>query len=176
MNSIVDSTSGVLPTLRVLYLFSGAARKADVHASLAELCKAQSVSLQMSEVDICRDPSMDLLDSALATQYLQQISDSSWDVVIVTPPCSSFSRARCAQPGPRPVRSRLYPLGFPWLSDTHRLLVEQGNEFVFFSFRVCTAALSNSIPFLLEHPEDLGTLFFVNVLRDRRRPRLQSLN
>jgi len=142
----------------VLYLFSGAARKADVRASLAELCKAQSVSLQMSEVDICRDPSMDLLDSALATQYLQQISDSSWDVVILTPPCSSFSRARCAQPGPKPVRSRLYPLGFPWLSDAHRLLVEQGNEFIFFSFQVCTAALSNSIPFLLEHPEDLGAM------------------
>ena len=100
---------------------------------------------------------MDLLDSSVAERCLREIENSEWDVVLVTPPCSTFSRARCVQPGPRPLRSRLYPLGFPWLSDAHRTVVEQGNEFVSFSFRICTAALSNSIPFLLEHPEDLGT-------------------
>ena len=117
---------------------------------------AQSVSLVMTEVDICRDPNMDLLDSAVAERCLQEVTNSEWDVVLVTPPCSSFSRARCVQPGPRPLRSRLYPLGFPWLSAEHRTVVEEANQFIFFSFKVCTAALSNSIPFLLEHPEDLG--------------------
>ena len=111
----------------------------------------------MSEIDICRDPSMDLLDSATADRCLHEILNSEWDVVLVTPPCSTFSRARCVQPGPRPLRSRLYPLGFPWLSDSHRALVEHGNQLVSFSFSVCTSALQNSIPFLLEHPEDLGT-------------------
>ena len=110
----------------------------------------------MSEIDICRDPSMDLLDSTTATRCLTEIQNSEWDVVLVTPPCNTFSRARCVQPGPRPLRSRLYPLGFPWLSDSHRALVEHGNQLVSFSFSVCTAALQNSIPFLLEHPEDLG--------------------
>ena len=100
---------------------------------------------------------MDLLDSSVAERCLREIENYEWDVVLVTPPCSTFSRARCVQPGPRPLRSRLYPLGFPWLSDAHRTVVEQGNEFVSFSFRICAAALSNSIPFLLEHPEDLGT-------------------
>ena len=110
----------------------------------------------MAEIDICRDPSMDLLDSATADRCLHEIPNSEWDVVLVTPPCSTFSRARCVQPGPRPLRSRLYPLGFPWLSDSHRALVEHGNQLVSFSFGVCTSALQNSIPFLLEHPEDLG--------------------
>ena len=117
---------------------------------------AQSVSLMLTEVDICRDPNMDLLDSAVAERCLQEVTNSEWDVVLVTPPCSSFSRARCVQPGPRPLRSRLYPLGFPWLSAEHRTVVEEANQFIFFSFKVCAAALSNSIPFLLEHPEDLG--------------------
>ena len=35
--------------------------------------------------------------------------------------------------------------------------MEHGNQLVSFSFRFCTSALQNSIPFLLEHPEDLGT-------------------
>ena len=140
----------------MLYLFSGPSRKSDVRHSLGELCKERDITLEMFEVDICRDPSMDLLDSSVAERCLREIENSEWDVVLVTPPCSTFSRARCVQPGPRPLRSRLYPLGFPWLSDAHRTVVEQGNEFVSFSFRICTAALSNSIPFLLEHPEDPG--------------------
>ena len=141
----------------MLYLFSGPSRKSDVRHALGELCKERDITLEMFEVDICRDPSMDLLDSSVAERCLREIENYEWDVVLVTPPCSTFSRARCVQPGPRPLRSRLYPLGFPWLSDAHRTVVEQGNEFVSFSFRICTAALSNSIPFLLEHPEDLGT-------------------
>ena len=108
----------------------------------------------MSEIDICRDPSMDLLDEAVAKRALQQIRDGSWDVVIVTPPCNTFSRVRFVQPGPKPVRSRLYPLGFPWLSDNLLELARQGNQFVDFSFQVCFATLDAHANFLLEHPED----------------------
>ncbi|CAE7269737.1 unnamed protein product, partial [Symbiodinium sp. CCMP2592] len=129
---------------------------ADVRAWLEVLCTSQNIILEMSEVDICRDPSMDLLDSAVADRCLLQVQNSEWDVVLVTPPCNTFSRARCVQPGPRPLRSRIYPAGFPWLSDSHRAAADNGNQFVSFSFQICTAALSNSIPFLLEHPEDLG--------------------
>ncbi|CAE7417322.1 unnamed protein product [Symbiodinium sp. CCMP2592] len=130
--------------------------RADVRAWLEVLCTSQNILLEMSEVDICRDPSMDLLDSAVADRCLLQVQNSEWDVVLVTPPCNTFSRARCVQPGPRPLRSRIYPAGFPWLSDSHRAAADNGNQFVSFSFQICTAALSNSIPFLLEHPEDLG--------------------
>ncbi|CAE7206607.1 unnamed protein product [Symbiodinium sp. CCMP2592] len=136
--------------------FTRAESKADVRAWLEVLCTSQNIILEMSEVDICRDPSMDLLDSAVADRCLLQVQNSEWDVVLVTPPCNTFSRARCVQPGPRPLRSRIYPAGFPWLSDSHRAAADNGNQFVSFSFQICTAALSNSIPFLLEHPEDLG--------------------
>ena len=101
----------------MLYLFAGESRKADVRHYLEEFCDLAQVCLEISEMDICRDPSMDLLNEAIAKRALQQIRDGSWDVVIVTPPCNTFSRVRFVQPGPKPVRSRLYPLGFPWLSD-----------------------------------------------------------
>ena len=78
------------PSLRVLYLFAGPARKSDVRSFLEELCGARAVTLTMSEIDICRDPSMDLLDSATADRCLHEILNSEWDVVLVTPPCSFF--------------------------------------------------------------------------------------
>ncbi|CAE7331023.1 unnamed protein product, partial [Symbiodinium pilosum] len=121
-----------------------------------DFCDLAQVDLKISEMDICRDPSMDLLDEATAKRALQQIRDGSWDVVIVTPPCNTFSRVRFAQPDPKPVRSRLYPLGFPWLSDNLLEFARQGNQFIDFSFQVCFATLDAHADFLLEHPEDLG--------------------
>ena len=140
----------------MLCLFAGEPRKADVRHYLQDFCDLAQVVLEISEVDICRDPSMDLLDETTAKRALQQIRDGSWDVVIVTPPCNTFSRVRFVQPGPKPVRSRLYPLGFPWLSDNLLELARQGNQFVDFSFQVCFATLDVRADFLLEHPEDLG--------------------
>ena len=140
----------------MLYLFAGESRKADVRHYLEEFCDLAQVGLEISEMDICRDPSMDLLDEAIAKRALQQIRDGSWDVVIVTPPCNTFSRVRFVQPGPKPVRSRLYPLGFPWLSDNLLELGRQGNQFIDFSLQVCFATLDVRADFLLEHPEDLG--------------------
>ena len=110
----------------------------------------------MSEVDISRDPSMDLLDATVAQRCLREVREHQWDVILVTPPCNTFSRVRFVQPGPKPVRSRLYPLGFPWLSNELRNLADQGNVFVSFSFEICQAALDVHSAFLLEHPEDLG--------------------
>ena len=139
----------------MLYLFAGESRKADVRHYLQGFCDLAQVVLEISEMDICRDPSMDLLDET-AKRALQQIRDGSWDVVIVTPPCNTFSRVRFVQPGPKPVRSRLYPLGFPWLSDNLLELARQGNQFIDFFFQVCFATLDARADFLLEHPEDLG--------------------
>ena len=123
---------------------------------LQGLCEKHSVSLVLSELDICRDPTMDLLDDEVATRCLAEVRSNQWDVILVTPPCSTFSRVRFVQPGPKPLRSRLYPLGFPWLSNKLQMQADQGNQFVHFSFRICEAALEVRADFLLEHPEDLG--------------------
>jgi hypothetical protein len=39
---------------------------------------------------------------------------------LASPPCNAFSRIRGHGPGPRPIRSRLYVKGFPWLSRADR--------------------------------------------------------
>ena len=65
-------------------------RKADVRHYLQEFCGLAQVDLAISEMDVCRDPSVDLLDEAIAKRALEQIRDGSWDVVIVTPPVTPF--------------------------------------------------------------------------------------
>ena len=85
------------------------------------------------------------------------------DLRLVTPPCSSFSRAVWASNlGPRPVRCTRYPEGFPWLSEKGRAKAGLGNALVSFAWRVlgrvhrmdqerlCTG--------FCEHPEDLGRI------------------
>ncbi|CAE6925361.1 unnamed protein product [Symbiodinium sp. CCMP2592] len=67
---------------RTTRLTSMARRAADVRAWLEVLCTSQNIILEMSEVDICRDPSMDLLDSAVADRCLLQVQNSEWDVVL----------------------------------------------------------------------------------------------
>ena len=97
-------------TLRVLYLFAGKPRKADVRFWLSQICEAAGTELPLHEVDIRRDATMDLLDEQLAKQFRSQIEAGEWGAVIVTPPCNTFSRARYSSrcPGPRPTRSTLH--------------------------------------------------------------------
>ena len=92
---------------------------------LQALCDEFGVSLVMSELDICPDPAMDLLDESIAERGLQEVLAKQWDVVLVTPPCAMLLRVCFVQPGPKPLRSRLYLLGFPWLSNE---LPEQASQ------------------------------------------------
>ena len=59
-------------------------------------------------------------------------------------------------PGPRPLRNINWPRGFPWLSDKHKLVVEEANLFVDRCIIACNVCHSSGGKFILEHPEDLG--------------------
>ena len=145
-------------TLRVLYLFAGAQRKADVREHLQDLCRTDSVGLHFEEIDVLRDPiKHNLLDDSVWQSVLDQISAKKFDVVITTPPCDTFSRVQWSNSaGPRPVRSRQYPWGFPWLSGKNLKRCEAGNTLVRRSFEAMWTAFQAKAGTLLEHPEDLG--------------------
>ena len=132
VSSIVDSASSLpavpcpatppamveppTKTFHVLYIFAGEPRKADIKAELKGIAAANSLVVSVEEVDICRGSGHDLLDDRIFNIYLYKIRQRHYDVVIVTPPCNTFSRARCNKgTGPPPIRSRDYPWGFPWL-------------------------------------------------------------
>ena len=116
--------------------------------------------LHFVEFDILRDSSQDLSKGPLWESIYSQIDRGEWDVLILTPPCGTFTRARhnytADWTGPRPLRDLNHPFGFPWLGSADRKKAEQGN---FFAERCIEAAERQSKVgkfWFFEHPEDLG--------------------
>ena len=147
--------------LRVLYLFCGVPRRSDIHACLRRLSKKGGFTLEVKEVDIERSSDDDLSSEDLWRQLLDEVQSGRWDVIVLSPPCNTFSRARCQwqkHPGPRPVRNSSYPWGFLWLSDSNHKLVQQHNFFILQCIKTCQEAVRTHSYFLLEHPEDLGAV------------------
>ncbi len=85
-------------TLRILYVFAGVQRKADLRFFLEVLQGPGGFTLFMKEVDWLRGSDQDVSD------------DDFWDALM------KDSRARSSfLLGPRPIRNALHPWGFPWL-------------------------------------------------------------
>ena len=84
-----------------------------------------------------------------------------YDAILTSPPCGTFSRARWAnRAGPRPLRLRHCPRGFPWLAKDAGQGVELANTFVDFSTDMLAAQFEQSADSMgvMEHPEDLGVV------------------
>ena len=65
--------------------------------------------------------------------------------------------AHAATPnGPKPVRNKAHPHGFPWLEGAGKAEADKGNAMIDFTVRVASALHSHLATFLIEHPEDLG--------------------
>ena len=125
--------------------------------------KRIGVCIQIEEVDIIKDKSHDLTDRKVVTTWMDKIRAGFYDVVLATPPCSTFSRARCANMrGPPPLRSRQFPRGFPWLSKHNKEQADLGNTLmdvmieVYESAEVAERQLGKLVLLFSEHPEDLG--------------------
>ena len=78
--------------------------------------------------------------------------------LVASPPCSTFSRSRSSGlPGPRPLRSRRWPRGFPWLTPRALQSVKDANTLIDFREQAIREQSATSSPYvILEHPEDLG--------------------
>jgi hypothetical protein len=143
--------------ISVLYIFAGEHRKSDVGDLLYTMHISGEAEVNVFEVDLLRSPDHDVTVRVFWDSILARIKLKEWQVVIVTPPCNTHSRARNANNwGPPPVRSKLYPYGYPWLTGVHLQEVELANLFVELTFEACDAAHSVEAAFLIEHPEDLG--------------------
>ena len=97
---------------------------------------------------------------------LATIRAGGYEAILVTPPCSTWSRVRSAnRRGPPMVRSSLYVWGFPWLKGSLQQDVELGNVLILFMIEVLQEVASHPISaqgylvlVLGEHPEDLGAV------------------
>ena len=148
-----------VPLVKVLYLFAGRKRHSDVAAYLKAAEAKGSIRLILKEFDIERSPDHDLTSNSLWQEVFQTLEEGKW-VVIVSPPCNTFSRARFQRrhPGPRPLRTKHWPRGFPWLSNFNKQKVAEANFFVDQCLVACETAANHEGYFILEHPEDLGAI------------------
>ena len=148
--------SGVL---KVMYIFAGHRRKADVHEHLLTLADSFGFTLEMHEFDLLRDEKQNLLDEDFWTQLQKLVLEIRPFCVIATPPCSTYSRARNhydKKPGPRPIRSKEHPRGFPWLSQKDRIKADEGTLLAERTWELFALASSVDAFYLGEFPEDLG--------------------
>lgn len=150
-------------TLRVAYLFSGVKRKASIAEYLQKLCVEEGIGLIVDEIDILiGGKEHDLLDRSSQDALMARIESGDYDVIILSPPCGTWSRANYSGlPGPKPVRGRSHPWGFPNIRPTDRRRADKGNEFIHFSIRSISATQNckrrgRRVMTVLEHPEDLG--------------------
>ena len=58
--------------------------------------------------------------------------------------------------GPKPIRDRQYPRGFPWLEAKSRQLADEGNSLADFTVDLIWAATAAGVILFVEFPDDLG--------------------
>ena len=110
-------------------------------------------------IDIRIGPHLDLTLGSVQQKVLDKIATKKYDAIILSPPCSTFSRAPWSnRNGPRPLRSFCKPRGFDRLTPTEANKAKWGNSMADFSFKVCKLVLGSSTMLLFENPEDLGAL------------------
>ncbi|CAE8650563.1 unnamed protein product, partial [Polarella glacialis] len=151
---------GTKRTLKVLYLFAGVKRKQSVRDCLLKLARGREFGVEVTELDICRQKTVNFARLHVRQKWLSKISAGEFDSVLSTPPCSSFTRAMWANKlGPSPMRSYDHPKGFPWLQGSRKLLAEAGSALADFSFAAVRAqAMHVEASVLMEQPEDLGAV------------------
>jgi hypothetical protein len=126
---------------------------------LNKFCNQRELSLQLVELDIIRNPRINFALDKVRQFWLMKIQSGDFDLVLSSPPCSTFSRAPWANFwGPRPIRSFLNPRGNTWLKWTQRKMAKLGNMLADFSFEALRLQLSTGGMFIKEQPEDLGAL------------------
>ena len=117
------------------------------------------MTVQVEMVDIQVRPYLDVTLPKVREYLLSKISTGQYYAVLLSPPCSTFSRATWAnRKGPRPVRSFVFPRGFKRLTWSERKRADWGNVLADFSFLAFAAQADTEGLALFENPEDLGAV------------------
>ena len=105
----------------------------------------------------------DLSDPVKVGSLVERVRAGEFDAVFMSPPCNTWSRAVHSNKwGPRPLRNKQWPLGFPWLTGKFKDQAKLGNLLVEVCIRICQEISELKHLFVLvvwEHPEDLGAGF-----------------
>lgn len=142
-------------------MYAGPERKASLGQALRQLCTQADVELFLEEWDILCSPDHDLSQESVQEELLRRVRAGLYDYIFMSPPSNTWSRALHSNPwGPRPLRNKFWPRGFPWLEGHFLELARLGNVLVDFCFTICHVISGSKLEYLVkvicEHPEDLG--------------------
>ena len=128
---------------KVLYIFAGEKRQGTIGDFLQQRHRVASYKLDIQEVDILQDRGHDVAQIHVQQALLKSLAEGKIDVLVITPPCSTWSRVRVANlKGPPPLRDYNYPWGYPWLAERWQTDLKLGNLLVLFTIE----ALRSSRP------------------------------
>lgn len=106
---------------------------------------------------------LDLTESWVQEMVLQEIASGRVKAVHMGPPCGTSSRARnipikrkirrAGAPRPKPLRSDVYPDGFPWLTGLAKTKVSKANFLYLFCSKVVDQCEKYKVLFTIENPE-----------------------
>ena len=150
-----------------MYFYGGEERHSELRKAFQNVLTASGSALKlvMDEIDVLRQPGFDVKNGDVQKLYLSSVRSGRWNLVIVSPPIGSFSRAAFAGHTPaKPLRDRNWPQGFPWLEGETLERACCENRIMHFLIKILGYAASASRhPWWhrtrgwLEHPEDLGS-------------------
>ena len=143
---------------KVLYCFAGPTRRCDVSFYLNKLSSHHAVQVEVVELDLLRGgKEHDLADEQIVGTLLDRIHNLEFSATLLTPPCNTFSRAQYSStPGPQPLRSKEYPRGLPNLGKKLVRKVKLADKLINTTIRLAQASAKARIPYIIEHPENLG--------------------
>ena len=131
--------------------------------SVAKLARARGINVIVECVDVQIGNKIDLSYTKVRQKYLDAITSGVYHAILLSPPCSTFSRACWRNfKGPRPVRDFRHPRGLQVLTAIERRKCNLGNTFADFTWEIVRLAVDiDSVAFLaFENPEDLGSISY----------------
>eukprot|EP00435_Cladocopium_sp_Y103_P074484 s15_g49.t1 len=138
--------------------FAHQRRKNSLAWFVRKLAKQFHSVVEVIELDLRHSRKCDFTQPKLQRKWLDFIDAGRADALVITPPCSTFSRAPWAnEEGPSPLRSSQFLRGFPWNSAERKRKAQLGNILADFSFDAMGRQLRHPDKVAyMEQPEDLG--------------------
>ena len=121
------------------------------------------MGIQLKVDHLCEDSKLGSWTDPVAwAAIFDKVAEECWQGFMLFPPCGTFSRARhhnsASRNGPRPLRGRNFPHGFPWLAKQSLEAVRREDFIIHQCLKLIQQASEAGIGWSLVHPEDLGKL------------------
>ena len=103
------------------------------------------------ELDAARNPDHDLTSDELWASVLEDLVSDVYHSLAESPPCETFSWYLFNYgPGPRPLRTKQHPWGFPCLQGKLKGKIETANLLVRRSIEAPNVAYDHGVSYMLD--------------------------